>query len=156
MSEQTVTIELNPKERGLYDRLRARVVVPEPGAGSGLRDIQLLLPDLSVLLMRLMRDDRVPLGSKLVAAAGVAYVFSPIDLMPTFIFGPLGLVDDLFFVGSALSGILNNVHPDVVRAHWPGQGDALEAIQRATSWSENQIRSRLRRLLRLNSTSRAQ
>ena len=156
MSEQTVTIELNPKERGLYDRLRARVVVPEPGAGSGLRDIQLLLPDLSVLLMRLMRDDRVPLGSKLVAAAGVAYVFSPIDLMPTFIFGPLGLVDDLFFVGSALSGMLNNVHPDVVRAHWPGQGDALEAIQRATSWSENQIRSRLRRLLRLNSTSRAQ
>ena len=156
MSEQTVTIELNPKERGLYDRLRARVVVPEPGAGSGLRDILLLLPDLTVLLMRLMRDDRVPVGSKLVAAAGVAYVFSPIDLMPTFIFGPLGLVDDLFFVGSALSGILNNVHPDVVRAHWPGQGDALEAIQRATSWSENQIRSRLRRLLRLNSTSRAQ
>ena len=156
MSEQTVTIELNPKERGLYDRLRARVVVPEPGAGSGLRDILLLLPDLTVLLMRLMRDDRVPVGSKLVAAAGVAYVFSPIDLMPTFIFGPLGLVDDLFFVGSALSGMLNNVHPDVVRAHWPGQGDALEAIQRATSWSENQIRSRLRRLLRLNSTSRAQ
>ena len=156
LSEQTVTIELNPKERGLYDRLRARVVVPEPGAGSGLRDILLLLPDLTVLLMRLMRDDRVPVGSKLVAAAGVAYVFSPIDLMPTFIFGPLGLVDDLFFVGSALSGMLNNVHPDVVRAHWPGQGDALEAIQRATSWSENQIRSRLRRLLRLNSTSRAQ
>jgi uncharacterized membrane protein YkvA (DUF1232 family) len=156
LSERPITIELNPKERGFYDRLRERVVAPEPGAGSGLRDLLLLLPDLTVLLMRLVRDDRVPVGSKLIAAAGVAYVFSPIDLIPTFIFGPLGLVDDLFFVGSALSGMLNNVHPDVVRGHWPGQGDALETIQRVTSWSETQIRSRLRRLLRLDSTSRAQ
>ena len=147
MSDQPILIELNPKERGLYDRLRAAVVVSEPGAGSGLRDLLLLLPDLTVLLMRLVRDDRVPTRAKVIAALGVAYVLSPIDLMPTFIFGPLGLVDDLFFVGSALSGILNRVHPDVVRAHWPGQGDALEAIQRVSSWSESQITSRLRRLL---------
>ena len=148
MSHETVLIELNPKERRLYDRLRSAVVVPEPGAGSGLRDLLLLLPDLTVLLMRLARDDRVPTRAKLIAAFGVAYVLSPVDLVPVFIFGPLGLVDDLFFVGSALSGLLNRVHPDVVRGHWSGQGDALEAIQRVTSWSENQIRSRLRSVFR--------
>jgi len=147
MSDESVLIELNPKERRLYDRLRAQVVVSQPGAGSGLRDLLLLLPDLTVLLARLVQDRRVPPGAKLIATLGVAYVISPIDLMPTFIFGPLGLVDDLFFVGSALSGMLNRVHPDVVRGHWSGQGDALEAIQRVTSWSETQISSRLRKLL---------
>ena len=135
------------KDGRLYDRLRAQVVVSEPGEGSGLRDLLLLLPDLTMLLLRLVRDDRVPAGSKLIAALGVAYVISPIDLMPTFIFGPLGLVDDLFFVASALSGLLNRVHPDVVRGHWSGQGDALEVIQRVTSWSETQIRSRLGKLI---------
>ena len=149
MSEETVLIELNPKERRLYDRLRSAVVVSEPTASSGLRDLLLLLPDLTVLLLRLLRDDRVPTSAKLIAALGVAYVLSPIDLIPVFIFGPLGLVDDLFFVGSALSGMLNRVHPDVVRGHWSGQGDALEAIQRVASWSETQIRSRLRRVFRL-------
>ena len=147
MSEEAILIELNPKERRLYDRLRAQVVVSEPGAGSGLRDLLLLLPDLTVLLMRLVRDDRVPTSAKIMGALGVAYALSPLDLMPVFIFGPLGLVDDLFFVASALSGMLNRVHPDVVRGHWSGQGDALEAIQRVTSWSETQIRSRLRRVL---------
>ena len=155
MSDNPILIELNPKERRLYDRLRAQVVVPAPGTGSGLRDLLLLLPDLTVLLIRLVRDDRVPVGAKVIGALGVAYVLSPIDLVPTFVFGPLGLVDDLFFVGSALSGLLNRVHPDVVRGHWSGQGDALEVIQRVALWSETQIRSRFRRLFRWGSASGA-
>jgi uncharacterized membrane protein YkvA (DUF1232 family) len=155
LSDDPILIELNPKERRLYDRLRAQVVVPAPGTGSGLRDLLLLLPDLTVLLIRLVRDDRVPVGAKVIGALGVAYVLSPIDLVPTFVFGPLGLVDDLFFVGSALSGLLNRVHPDVVRGHWSGQGDALEVIQRVALWSETQIRSRFRRLFRWGSASGA-
>jgi uncharacterized membrane protein YkvA (DUF1232 family) len=151
LSEDPIVIELNPRERRLYDRLRARVVAPDPGTGSGLRDLLLLLPDLTVLLMRLVRDDRVPPGAKFVGALGVAYVLSPIDLIPTLVFGPLGLVDDLFFVGSALSGLLNRVHPDVVRGHWSGQGDALEVIQRVALWSETQIRSRVRGVFRWGS-----
>jgi hypothetical protein len=47
------------------------------------------------------------------------------------------------------------VHPDVVRSHWPGQGDALEAIQRATRWSERLLGDRIRGLFsRLNPFSR--
>jgi len=35
------------------------------------------------------------------------------------------------------------VHPDVVRMHWSGQGDALEAIQRVTQWGEDFVVVRL-------------
>jgi uncharacterized membrane protein YkvA (DUF1232 family) len=106
----------------------------------------LLLPDLTVLLLRLLRDDRVPLAPKAVAVAGVAYVLSPLDLVPSLLLGPVGLVDDLIVVAACLSGILNRVHPDVVRTHWSGQGDALEAIERVTAWVEGLLVGGLRRL----------
>ncbi len=148
MSEDPITIELNPRERRFYDRLRGQVRGAPPGANSGLSDLLLLLPDLTVLLIRLMRDDRVPTGAKLVAMLGVGYVVSPIDLMPGLLFGPIGAIDDLLVVTAALSRILNDVHPDVVRAAWPGPGDALQAIQRVTRWSQDTVGSGLRRILR--------
>jgi uncharacterized membrane protein YkvA (DUF1232 family) len=143
-SDQTITIELNPGERRLWDRMRAHVVSHETRESTGIRDLIVLLPDLSVLLMRLLRDDRVPIGCKAIAVAGVAYVISPLDFLPALLFGPIGLVDDLIIVATALSAILNHVHPDVVRSHWSGQGDALDAIRRVTGWFETQVTSGLR------------
>jgi uncharacterized membrane protein YkvA (DUF1232 family) len=108
----------------------------------------LLLPDLTVLLMRLLRDPRVSLGDKGVALLGLGYVLSPIDLLPEILLGPIGLIDDLFVVAATLSRLLNHVHPDVVRSHWPGRGDALDAIQRVTHWTEIFVKRRLRGLVR--------
>jgi len=144
--EDRVTIELNPKERRLYDRLRERI--RSPGAvQTGLMDLLLLLPDLTVLLLRLLRDERVPVGSKGIALLGIGYVLSPVDLLPEILLGPVGFVDDLLIVGTALSRMMNRVHPDVVRSHWPGQQDALDVIQRVTTWTEDQLQGGLRRTL---------
>jgi len=82
MSERNLTIELNRREQRLYDRIRAALTAQRPGQRSGLRDVALLLPDLTVLLLRLLRDPRVPLGAKLIAGLGIGYVLSPIDLVP--------------------------------------------------------------------------
>jgi uncharacterized membrane protein YkvA (DUF1232 family) len=142
MSDGSVTIELNPREQRFYDRLRTRFVEPTPGAGSGVRDLLLLFPDLTILLARLMRERRVPLIQKGIAIAGLAYVLSPVDLLPALIFGPFGFLDDLFVVAACLSRLLNHVHPDVVRSHWSGQGDALEAIQTVTGWFERELKLR--------------
>jgi len=144
----SVEIELNPQERRVYDKVRARVVPEARSRRSGLRDMLLLMPDLTVLLLRLLRDDRVAPGDKAIGLLGVGYVLSPIDLMPTFIFGPFGLVDDIVVLTAALSRILNHVHPDVVRQHWPGKGDALEAVQGASEWSERQVVGRLRGVMK--------
>jgi uncharacterized membrane protein YkvA (DUF1232 family) len=141
------TIEMSRRERRLYDRIRRMLVSHRaPGEGSGARDVLLLLPDLSVLLVRLLRDDRVPPGAKAIAVAGLGYVLSPFDFLPVFL-GPIGLVDDLFIASAALSRILNYVHPDVVRSHWSGQGDALDAIQRTTAWAEDRLRGAFVRLV---------
>lgn len=139
MSEDGITIELNPRRGRLYDRMRARVMAPRPGAPSGFGDLVLLLPDLTILLLRLLRDERVGLGAKAVALLGVGYILSPVDLLPELVLGPLGLVDDLLVVAATLSRLVNHVHPDVVRSHWAGQGDALDAIQRVMGWAESQM-----------------
>lgn len=151
MSQPPVLIELNPREQRLYDRLRASVSKSKPDAPTDVRDLLLLLPDLTVLLARLLRDRRVPLFEKGIAIAGVGYVLSPVDVLPTLLFGPIGLLDDLFIVAACLSRLLNHVHPDVVRGHWSGKGDALDAIQRTTDWFERELKLRvgdLRRFLR--------
>jgi uncharacterized membrane protein YkvA (DUF1232 family) len=67
--------------------------------------------------------------------------------MPEFVFGPLGLIDDAFVLAATVSRLVNRVHPDVVRQHWSGKGDALAAIQRVTHWAERQLGGRMRRLL---------
>lgn len=139
---EPITIELNPREQRFYDKLRGYVVKQEPGRGSGLRDLLFLLPDLAVLLFRMSREPLVPLGGKAIALMGAAYLMSPIDLIPE-ILGPIGFLDDLVVAAACLSRLLNYVHPDVVRMHWSGQGDALEAIQRVTQWGEDFVVVRL-------------
>ncbi|NNL67516.1 MAG: DUF1232 domain-containing protein [Myxococcales bacterium] len=148
MSETVVTIELNPRERRLYDRVRNALAGLDASSETGLRDMALLLPDLTVLLARLLRDRRVPLGAKGVALLGVGYVLSPIDLLPALFLGPIGWVDDLLVVSAALSRMLNDVHPDIVRSHWSGKGDALEAIQRVSQWSRRFVTGRFRQATR--------
>ncbi|MEN8159364.1 MAG: YkvA family protein [Myxococcota bacterium] len=142
--ERHVVIELGAREQRAYDRLRALVRPVVPGASSDLRDLLLAFPDLFMLLTRLLRDDRVKPGDKAIALLGVAYVVSPLDLLPAWLFGPLGVLDDALVVAATLSRLVNHVHPDVVRSHWSGQGDALAWIQRAGDWSERQFGSRVR------------
>jgi uncharacterized membrane protein YkvA (DUF1232 family) len=64
----------------------------------------------------LMRDPRVPWRAKIIAAAVVAYVASPIDLIPDFI-PVLGYVDDLLvaIIGGVL--LLRSVPGHVVEEH---------------------------------------
>jgi uncharacterized membrane protein YkvA (DUF1232 family) len=139
MAERRITIDISERERRTYERLRSWLVAPRVGEASGFRDLALLLPDFVVLLSRLARDPQVPLGSKLVAASAVAYVLSPFELLPELLLGPLGLVDDLLVVAAGVSFLVNRVHPDLVRAHWPGQEDALELLQDVSGWAESQL-----------------
>ncbi len=146
--DRGVMIELNPSEQRFYEQVRGYLTTPVPGAAPGLIDLLLLLPDLAVLLFRLARDARVAFSSKWIAVLAVGYVLSPFELLPEIVLGPIGLIDDLIVVGIALSRMLNHVHPDVVRSHWAGQGDALAAIQRVTDWTEMQVMGRLRGAVR--------
>jgi uncharacterized membrane protein YkvA (DUF1232 family) len=59
------------------------------------------------------RDPRTPWYAKLVAAAVVAYVLSPLDLIPDFI-PILGYLDDLIIVPLGIAAVLKLVPAEVL------------------------------------------
>jgi uncharacterized membrane protein YkvA (DUF1232 family) len=64
----------------------------------------------------LLLDSRVPWVIKLIPIGAVAYVISPIDLIPDFILG-LGQLDDLGILFAALR-VFNSIAPaDIVAEH---------------------------------------
>lgn len=94
-----------------------------------LRELALFLPNFVLLLKRLLGDPRVPRRSKLLLAATLLYLVSPLDVVPDFVPG-LGQVDDVVLVLLTLNSLLNRVDEAIVLEHWDGRPDLIRAIRR--------------------------
>ena len=117
----------------MTDSVRPDEVIPPEGGGSlQLRtlvtDIALLVPNLIKLLGRLVRDPRVPRRSKLLVGAMLAYLGSPVDVVPDFVPG-LGKVDDILLLALAVDHLFDKAGEDVVMSHWDGPADLLQMVR---------------------------
>jgi len=95
-----------------------------------LQELALLLPNFVRLTKGLLGDRRVPVRRKLLLAALVLYLVSPIDIIPDFVPG-LGQMDDILIVVLVLHGLLSSVGEDVLLEHWHGRSDVILLIRRA-------------------------
>lgn len=104
------------------------------GRRSDARALAGFIPDCVVLVRRLIRDDRVPLGRKLLLLGLVGYLAMPLDLVPDFI--PVaGQLDDVIVVALVLRRLLRAGGEPLVREHWPGPEQSLRRVLRAASAS---------------------
>jgi uncharacterized membrane protein YkvA (DUF1232 family) len=69
------------------------------------------------LVWRLLRDRRVSGWVKLIPIAGLAYLLSPIDLLPDFLIPGLGELDDLTIILVSLKMFVDLAPPEIVREH---------------------------------------
>ena len=69
------------------------------------------------LVWRLLRDRRVSGWVKLIPVAGLAYLLSPIDLLPDFLIPGLGELDDLTIILVSLKMFVDLAPPEIVREH---------------------------------------
>src|SRR5690554_2528347 len=80
---------LGNKKFKFYEKMRANIdkwTANKAGkAGYEAAQFLMLLPDLFILISRLIVDKRVPMGKKVFLAGVVAYVMSPFDIIPDFI-----------------------------------------------------------------------
>lgn len=90
------------------------------------------IPDLIALCRGLMRDPRVPTGSKLLLGGALVWIASPIDLVPEFI-PVLGPLDDVIVVGLVLRHLVKRAGVEVVREHWRGDPRVLRAALRVVA-----------------------
>lgn len=99
------------------------------GRRSEARAFVRLVPDCARLFTRLLRDPAVPRRHRLLLAALVLYLASPIDLIPDFV--PVaGQLDDAVLVALVLRRLLRGAGPELVRRHWPGPDETLHLVLR--------------------------
>jgi uncharacterized membrane protein YkvA (DUF1232 family) len=107
------------------------------------------LPHFVRLLFGLVTDPRVAMVDKLLVLGAVAYIITPIDLIPDFI--PfLGEVDDVYLLVIALQRLISNAGRMVLLDHWGGEAEDLAdlnlrgALSAAAFFLPRRIRRRLR------------
>jgi uncharacterized membrane protein YkvA (DUF1232 family) len=147
--------------RGAPDRPSGRSVVPGPPrgrrrhvAGTLVERLELrqaaersasarrqamrmlrLTGDVILLLKDLATDPRVPRPQRVTASLAVAYLASPIDLVPDWLPG-LGLLDDLVVVTWAGRRLLGAAGYDVIYELWRGSDEGLATVLALTGVQE--------------------
>jgi uncharacterized membrane protein YkvA (DUF1232 family) len=109
--------------------LVAGLAVVRPRGGL-LREALRLLPDVLRLVRRLAADPELPRGVRVRLALLLAYLASPIDLVPDFV-PVLGYADDAIIVVAVLRSVVRRAGLQAVRRHWPGTDDGFAALSRA-------------------------
>lgn len=66
---------------------------------------------------KLLLDGEVPWYNKLIPIATVAYIFSPLDLLPELVLGPFGVIDDVALLALALDLFIRVAPMERVLAH---------------------------------------
>lgn len=131
-------------DNAFYAQLRQKI----SGYSGQYAEYILLIPDLFMLVMRLMLDKRVETKHKAYLGAALAYVVSPIDLFPERIFGKLAYIDDVAVLVVVLNILLNEVDNQIVLEHWSGSADLLTTVRKFLSQADQMIgKGRLDKIL---------
>lgn len=142
MTESVGPVTRDRAER-FYDRVRKsiRLYLEKAKLGDKSTGLLLFVPDVFILLWRLINDARVNAKNKMLLGSGLAYYIFPIDLLPEGLIGPAGFADDLVLGMYLLNKILAETDVEVLRQHWSGSEDVLGAIQRVLNAADNLIGS---------------
>ena len=148
MSESTeLTGSVSPERaQRFYDKIRESIrrYLEKKGSLAGKSgEYLLLVPDMFMLLWRLINDSRVNSKNKVLLGSGLAYYFFPLDIMPEAFLGPVGYIDDLVFGVYLLNKMLTDTDPAILREHWSGSEDILQTIQKVLNAADHLVGSDL-------------
>ena len=123
-----------------YDRLRERIAGHAHGR---FGEYLLLVPDMFMLLWRLANDSRVSGKNKVLLGTGIAYYIFPFDFLPEALVGPMGYLDDLILAVYVLNRMLVDTDAEILREHWSGSEDVLDAVRRVLSMADQMVTSKV-------------
>lgn len=97
--------------------------------GVSIRELLRVIPDLLRLLRSVIGDRSVPLDVRLVLVGLLAWILSPIDLIPEFI-PVLGPLDDVVVAVVAMRYVRRRVGIEDLRRRWAGSDDGFALLVR--------------------------
>jgi len=145
--------KMDEKQQDYYQKLRVKIADYLEKNHFEYADILLLAPDFFHLLIKLSMDPRVDKLKKVKLAFAITYFFSPIDLLPELLFGPVGYLDDIALTAYVLNDFVNNNESELLYEHWAGQSDILASIQNVLTLADkflgeglwNKIRGKMKK-----------
>lgn len=121
-----------------YTKLRENIKNKIPDKYKQIGEYAMIIPDLIVLLGRLLRDDRVDAKTKAVIAGVIAYLASPIQIISEVI--PIvGQVDQLGIIFFLFDRIINEVPEEVILENWQGDEGIIRKIKDGSKFIFNTI-----------------
>jgi uncharacterized membrane protein YkvA (DUF1232 family) len=99
-----------------------------------VRELLGVIPDVLRLIRSLIRDGSVPPDVRIVLVGLIAWIVSPIDLIPEFIPG-LGPLDDVIVAIVAMRYVRRRVGLDALRDRWVGSEDGFALLSRVIGTS---------------------
>ena len=97
--------------------------------GVPARTVVAMIPDVLRLLRGLVTDPAVPLDVRLALIGLVAWIASPIDLIPEFV-PVLGPIDDVVVAVVALRYVRWRLGTEALRARWRGTPEGFGVLAR--------------------------
>jgi uncharacterized membrane protein YkvA (DUF1232 family) len=95
----------------------------------GAREVVGVIPDVLRLLRAIIGDRSAPLDVRVILIGLVAWIVSPIDLIPEFI-PVLGPLDDIVVAVVAMRYVRRRLGIDDLRTRWTGTSDGFELLVR--------------------------
>jgi uncharacterized membrane protein YkvA (DUF1232 family) len=132
-NKKSKTEDLNPKSEKL--QLKSR-----------MKNLLMFLPNLVALLLRLMKDARVPLAEKALFVAAIVYFISPLDFIPD-VLPFVGQVDDIYLIALTLVRLVSRSDERVLREHWQGGGDIVQLVDAVIALAPRFLPNRVNRVL---------
>ncbi len=111
-----------------------------------MKGFVMFLPNMVLMLGKLLKDSRVPVAEKALFVAAIVYVISPIDLIPD-VFPFIGQVDDIYLVALTVLRLINRTDETVVRENWPGGGDIVGLASMIAGLAPKFLPARISRVL---------
>lgn len=94
-----------------------------------IEDCIRLLPDLLRMLKGLATDPKMPRRIRFGLLATIAFIASPIDLIPDVV-PVIGVADDVLLISLVLRWVIRTAGMTALTQHWPGNPDGLRAVCR--------------------------
>jgi uncharacterized membrane protein YkvA (DUF1232 family) len=99
---------------------------------TSLGELIRVVPDVLRLVRDLIGDRSAPLGVRVATVGLLAWLLSPIDVIPEFI-PVLGPLDDVVVAVLVLRYVRRRLGADDFRRRWPGSHDTLTLLERVVA-----------------------
>ncbi|KOA19384.1 hypothetical protein CLHOM_21750 [Clostridium homopropionicum DSM 5847] len=127
IGDSSQIIDIKEKQNEGYYKFRKETINKIPNKYHNIAEIIMILPDITILLYRLMKDNRVSMKTKVMIGTVITYLALPYDVIPDFI-PILGKSDDLGIGLILLERIIEDIPKEVILDNWQGSSEIIKKV----------------------------